>query len=234
MKSVPSPETPIHDMLTALPPSTHHPELEAFLARARHRLAVEAPAGLHLDGVPDHGDHRFSPGLLAELPAAPSKPAAVLIALIDRPDGPTVLLTHRSSALRNHSGQIAFPGGRIDPEDGSALAAAIREAEEEVGLSANLISPIGYLDLYLTGSGYRIAPVVALADPGMVLHLNPAEVDSVFECPLTFLMDPANHIAESREWRGAMRQYYAIPWQDHYIWGVTAGIIHTLYERIYG
>ncbi|WP_448953580.1 CoA pyrophosphatase [Labrys neptuniae] len=221
-------------MLISSSSSALHPDLAAFLERARHRLALEPPEGLLLDTVPPYGDHRFSPGLLAELPAMPVKPAAVLIALIDRPGGPTVLLTQRSSALRNHSGQIAFPGGRVDPDDGGALAAALREAEEEVGLSPRLVEPIGYLDLYLTGSGYRIAPVVALADPGMVLSLNPAEVDSVFECPLAFLMDPANHVAEQREWRGKMRQYYAIPWQDYYIWGVTAGIIHTLYERVYG
>lgn len=211
-----------------------HPQLAIFLERAGRRLASQPPDALYQDGVPVHGDHRFSPELLNELPAVPAKPAAVLIPIIDRPDGPTVLLTQRSSALRSHSGQIAFPGGRIDPDDRGPLEAALREAQEEVGLSPSLIQPIGYLDLYLTGSGYRIAPVVALADPGMVLHLNADEVAGVFECPLAFLMDPANHVAESREWRGIMRHYYAMPWQGHYIWGVTAGIIHALYERVYG
>ncbi|GLS23990.1 hypothetical protein GCM10007874_70110 [Labrys miyagiensis] len=221
-------------MLSTVTTTSVHPELAAFLERAGQRLALQPPDALYRESIPAHGDHRFSPELLNELPGVPAKPAAVLIPIVDRPDGPTVLLTERSSALRSHSGQIAFPGGRIDPGDRGPLEAALREAEEEVGLSRSLVQPIGYLDLYLTGSGYRIAPVVALADPGMVLHLNPDEVSGVFECPLAFLMDPANHVAERREWRGIMRHYYSMPWQGHYIWGVTAGIIHTLYERVYG
>jgi 8-oxo-dGTP pyrophosphatase MutT (NUDIX family) len=221
-------------MLSPVTASPVHPDLAAFLERAGQRLATQPPDALYEDSVPLHGDHRFSPELLNEFPTVAAKPAAVLITVIDRPHGPTVLLTQRSSALRSHSGQIAFPGGRIDPGDRGPLEAALREAEEEVGLARALIQPIGYLDLYLTGSGYRIAPVVALADPGMVLHLNPDEVAGVFECPLAFLMDPANHVAESREWRGIMRHYYAMPWEGHYIWGVTAGIIHALYERVYG
>lgn len=221
-------------MLSPVAAPTVHPDLAAFLKRAGERLAAQPPDALYRDSVPRHGDHRLSPELLTEQPASLAKPAAVLIAIIDRPDGPTVLLTQRSSALRSHSGQIAFPGGRIDPTDRGPLEAALREADEEVGLSPALIQPIGYLDLYLSNSGYRIAPVVALADPGMVLHLNPDEVTDVFECPLAFLMDPANHVAESREWHGIMRHYYAMPWQGHYIWGVTAGIIHALYERVYG
>lgn len=222
-------------MLQSLSPVSLHPALVAFLDRAKPRLAAQPPSELHsYEIVPFHGDHRLSPDLLRERPAAPARPAAVLIAIINRPDEPTVLFTQRSSALRSHSGQIAFPGGRIDVADAGPLEAALREAEEEVGLAPHLVQPIGYLDLYLSNSGFRIVPVVALVDPSIVLRLNPDEVTGTFECPLAFLMDPANHVAESREWRGAMRHYYAMPWQGHYIWGVTAGIVRALYERVYG
>lgn len=222
-------------MLSPAPTTSPHPELQAFLQRAASRLAAEPPPELDdLDHVPRHGDHRFSPDLLLERAPTPAKPAAVLIAVIDRADGPTVLFTRRSSALRNHSGQISFPGGRIDPTDDGPLDAALREAEEEIGLDRSLVHPIGYLDLYLSNSGYRIAPVVALVDAPPEFRLNPAEVAGIFECPLAFLMDQANHVAESREWRGMMRRYYAMPWQGYYIWGVTAGIVRALYETLYG
>lgn len=219
--------------------SPQHAVLKAFLQRAASRLAAEPPAELlDLDRVPYHGDHRLSPELLQERSLerspTPAKPAAVLIAIIDRPDGPTVLFTQRSSALRNHSGQVSFPGGRIDPGDDGPLDAALREAEEEIGLDRGLVHPIGYLDLYLSNSGYRIAPVVALVDAPPEFRLNPAEVAGIFECPLLFLMDQANHVTESREWRGIMRRYYAMPWQGYYIWGVTAGIVRALYETLYG
>jgi len=208
--------------------------LADFLERARRRLFAAPPDGVE-DGSydPPHGDHAFSPSLSAEFPAGPGKPAAVLIPVVDRPGEPTVLLTRRSTELRNHSGQIAFPGGRIDAGDHGPLGAALREAREEVGLPSALVKPIGYGDLYLTTSGYRIAPVVGVLAPSFTLTLNPAEVDGTFECPLAFLMDPANHRRESREWRGAMRSYYAIPFGEHYIWGVTAGILRNLYERVY-
>ncbi|MDQ0473623.1 CoA pyrophosphatase [Labrys wisconsinensis] len=209
------------------------PFLADFLARARRRLRpAPPPVGAEAE-APAIGDHSFSPDLAAEAPAGPGKPAAVLIGVVEHPDGATVLLTRRSTALRSHSGQIAFPGGRIDPGDDGPLAAALREAQEEIGLPPAHVAPLGYLDLYLTTSGFRVVPVVALIAPGFALTLNPAEVDEAFECPLAFLMDPANHRRESREWRGAMRSYYAMPFEDRYIWGVTAGILRTLYDRIY-
>ena len=183
---------------------------------------------------PRRGDHVLNPDLYREGLAAVATPAAVLIPVVPRDGGANILLTRRSVALRRHAGQVAFPGGRIDPEDAGPIEAALREAEEEIGLARRLVRPIGYLDLYLSNSGYRIAPVVALADASMELHLNPAEVSGIFECPLSFLMDQANHVAESREWRGAMRRYYAMPWQGYYIWGVTAGIVRVLYETVYG
>jgi len=209
--------------------------LADFLERARQRLRSDPPTALHAPGDPaEHGDHFLNDAAVAAFVANASKPAAVLIPIIDRPEGASVLLTERAGSLRNHSGQIAFPGGRIDAGDDGPLSAALREAEEEIGLVRGLVRPLGYLDLYLTGSGYRIAPVVGLVTPGFPLSLNPAEVADTFECPLAFLMDPANHRVEEREWRGFRRRAFAMPWSDRNIWGVTAGIVRQLYDRIYG
>ena len=134
----------------------------------------------------------------------------------------------------SHAGQIAFPGGKIDPGDASPLAAAaLREAQEEIGLEPRFIEPIGYLDLYLTFSGFRILPLVARVDPDYRLTINPAEVADAFEVPLAFLMEPDNHQRHSRDWKGIERHYYAMPFGERYIWGVTAGILRNLYERIY-
>jgi 8-oxo-dGTP pyrophosphatase MutT (NUDIX family) len=145
-----------------------------------------------------------------------------------------VLLTLRTAELASHAGQIAFPGGKIDPVDASPVAAAMREASEEIGLAADLIEPIGYLDLYLTFSGFRILPTVARVKPGFTLTLNPWEVVETFEVPLEFLMTPANHQRKSRDWKGITREYFAMPFGDRYIWGITAGILKNLYDRIYG
>jgi 8-oxo-dGTP pyrophosphatase MutT (NUDIX family) len=156
----------------------------------------------------------------------------VLVGIVDHPV-PTVLLTQRTSGLSNHGGQIAFPGGKIDPGDVTPADAALREAEEEVGLPREAIQPIGYLDLYLTFSGFRILPTVARIAPDHRLVLNRGEVDDAFEVPLEFLMSPGNHQRQSRENRGVTRHYYAMPYEERYIWGVTAGILRNLYERIY-
>ena len=203
-----------------------------FFMRARERLSLDVPAALN-----DHaaevirGDLDLDPDLWQRAGVQATRPAAVLVPVIDRPE-PQVLLTLRTE-LPSHPGQIAFPGGKIDPQDNSPAEAALREAAEEIGLARALIEPIGYLDLYLTFSGYRILPTVARVVPDYTLALCAAEVADAFEVPLAFLMDAQNHSLRSREWKGVTRRYYAMPFGERYIWGVTAGILRNLYERIY-
>jgi 8-oxo-dGTP pyrophosphatase MutT (NUDIX family) len=202
-----------------------------FAALARERLRSDPPELGNVIARP-RGDHE---GQEHPVPIPDEKraiPAAVLIGVVPREEGPTVLLTQRAAALRNHSAQVAFPGGRVDAVDGSPVVTALRETEEEIGLSRERISTLGFLDAYLTGTGYRIVPVVALIEPPFSLTLNPSEVDAAFETPLSFLLDPANHKREGREWKGHFRTYYAMPFGDRYIWGATAGIIRNLYERL--
>lgn len=204
-----------------------------FFARARSRLSLRVPAALDDPTVEAvRGDLDLEPGLWERAGVKATKPAAVLIPVIDRAD-PAVLLTLRTE-LPSHPGQIAFPGGKIDPHDASPVGAALREAEEEIGLGHDLIEPIGYLDLYLTFSGYRILPTLARVSPDYRLTLNEHEVADAFEVPLAFLMDAHNHALHSRDWKGMQRRYYAMPFGDRYIWGVTAGILRNLYERLYG
>ena len=206
------------------------PTLDEFTMRARRHLRAEPPGPGDPRSDPK-GDHALD--IVKALPGGKPKAAAVLVPVIAHPDETTVLLTQRATGLRSHSGQIAFPGGRLDEDDGSPLAAALREAEEEIGLEASHVRPLGYLDAYLSGTGYLVTPVVALVAPGAPLSLNPFEVSETFEVPLGFLMDPARHEIHEREWNGRLRRYYAIPFGDRYIWGVTAGIIRNLYERLY-
>jgi 8-oxo-dGTP pyrophosphatase MutT (NUDIX family) len=182
----------------------------------------------------EYGDHRFNPGHpRLTLRDGPLRAAAVLIPVVDRGPEATLLLTKRAETLRNHTGQVAFPGGRIDPVDPTPEAAALREANEEVGLEAGFVDVVGRMPDYISGSGYRIAPVLSVVRPGFQLRLNPAEVDAAFEVPLSFLMDPANHRRDSRLWQDLEWVFYEMPYDGNRIWGVTAGIIRTLYERLY-
>jgi 8-oxo-dGTP pyrophosphatase MutT (NUDIX family) len=204
-----------------------------FFSRARTRLTLQPPQGISdPDNLPRRGDHDVDPVLKEIAAVRPIKPAAVLIPVVER-EQPMVLLTQRAAHLPDHPGQVAFPGGKIDMRDPTPLAAALREAHEEIGLDAQFVEPIGYLDIYLTTLGYRIVPTLARLRPGFTLTLNRDEVDEVFEVPLAFVMEVANHQRHSREWNGMQRGFYAISFGDRYIWGVTAGILRNLYERIY-
>jgi 8-oxo-dGTP pyrophosphatase MutT (NUDIX family) len=206
-----------------------------FFDRARKALTLDVPPALHDHTITDviRGDLDLDPAVWEKAGVQATRAAAVLVPVVDHPE-PSVLLTMRTSDLPNHAGQIAFPGGKIDPHDATPLAAAVREAEEEIGLDAALIEPIGYLDLYLTFSGFRILPVLARVIPSYQLRINASEVADAFEVPLAFLMSPENHKRGSRDWKGLRREYYEMPFGERYIWGVTAGILRNLYEKIYG
>ena len=205
-----------------------------FFDRARERLTLDVPPALSdLSAPARRGDLDLDPATWERAGVKATRKAAVLVPVVDRAE-PTMILTVRTHDLTSHAGQIAFPGGKIDPHDASPVAAALREAHEEIGLVPACVEPLGYLDLYLTFSGFRILPTVARVRPDYVMTLNPHEVVEAFEVPLAFLMEPHNHQRHSRDWKGIIRQYYAIPFEDRYIWGVTAGILRNLYERLYG
>jgi 8-oxo-dGTP pyrophosphatase MutT (NUDIX family) len=157
-------------------------------------------------------------------------PAAVLVPLIERPEGFGVLLTTRTSDLKRHAGQVAFPGGRREPDDADMIACALRETEEEVGLPRASVEVLGLLDPYLTITGYEVTPVVGVLMPPLSVTPDPIEVADVFEVPLAFLMDPANHRREQRDYKGLTRAYYAMVYEQRYIWGATAGMILNLFE----
>ena len=160
------------------------------------------------------------------------KAAAVLVPIVTRPDELTVLFTRRTAHLRSHSGQISFPGGRIEEGDASEQAAALRETQEEIGIAGSSIEVIGRLADYHTRTGFRVTPVVGLVAVPFALRVDAREVDEVFEVPLSFLLDPANHQKHSREFQGRQREYYAIPYREHYIWGATAGMLVNFYRHL--
>lgn len=197
------------------------------------RLAAERLAPL--DAVipdPVRTDFDLNPG--SPSPKPPWTRAAVLVGLIDRGDDYGVLLTLRPETMNRHAGQVAFPGGRIDPGDASAADAALREAHEEVGLIPSTVRLLGQSDPYLTGTGYVVSPFIGLVPADFAPIPDPREVAAVFETPLSFLMDPANHQRHEREFLGVLRAYYAMPHNGRYIWGATAGMIKSLHDRIYG
>lgn len=158
-------------------------------------------------------------------------PAAVLVPIIPEAE-PKLLLTTRTNTLRQHAGQVAFPGGRIDATDKGPIAAALREAQEEVGLDPQSVKVLGLSDFYHTGTGYRVRPVVGVVPVDPALSINAAEVANVFQVPLEYALDPANHKIRETFWRGQMRRYYAIEWGDHLIWGATAGMLVNLSGRV--
>ena len=159
-------------------------------------------------------------------------PASILFPIVLRESGPSVLLTQRTDHLRDHPGQISFPGGRVEPDDSSPAHTALREAEEEIGLSPEHVEIVGYLPEYRTGTGFRVTPVVAIVRPPFELTPDSEEVAEVFEVPMNFLMDPSNHQQHMIHNRGRLRPYFAVPYGSYFIWGATAGIIVALYRAL--
>ncbi len=200
--------------------------IEDFKTRASRYLLQEPPQSWNRSDDDMNDRARMIPdGVI-------TKPASVLIPVVMRGGGPTVMLTQRTAHMSKHAGQIAFPGGRQD-EGETSLDAALRETFEETGLSGEYITPLGYLDGYLTITHYMVTPVVALVREGFDLQAQPHEVDDIFEVPLAFLMNPENCKTQSRETKGMVRHFYVYPHGERYIWGATAGMIKNLYDRLY-
>ncbi len=217
---------------------------EGFAARARlHGVPLEK-AGWMVTQPPSYGidaghkldeDGNTNENLrLEDLVALEAwRNAAVLVPVVAREPEATVLLTLRTAHLSAHSGQIAFPGGKIEEGDATPIETALREAEEEIGLSRYLVTPLSLLDLHNTGTGFRIVPVLALVDPSFVPSPDPNEVADVFEVPLSFLMEEENHMRHLREWNDRRILFYAMEYEQRFIWGATAAMLRNLYERLY-
>jgi 8-oxo-dGTP pyrophosphatase MutT (NUDIX family) len=186
-------------------------------------------------GAPKRGDYDLNPKWRESVAEdRVLKPAAVLIPIVERQAGLRVLFTRRADHLARHAGQVSFPGGRLHEGDDDEVAAALRETEEEVGLSRTFVTVMGALDRYETGTGFAIHPFVGLVRDGFELKIDRAEVAEVFEVPFGFLMDPTNHEPRTATWQGRERRFYGMTYDGHYIWGATAGILINLYERLYG
>jgi 8-oxo-dGTP pyrophosphatase MutT (NUDIX family) len=193
-------------------------------AHITERLNAAAPPA-------PRSDYDLNPTMRDEAPDELTE-AAVLIPIVARTEGATVLLTLRTDHLRDHAGQVSFPGGHVEAHDGGPVETALRETEEEVGLSRVFVQVIGELDLYETRTGFRITPVVGIVDPGFDFTLDAFEVAEAFEVPLGFVLDPANYRCESRMWRGDRRYFYAMSYEERYIWGATAGMLVDLARRL--
>jgi 8-oxo-dGTP pyrophosphatase MutT (NUDIX family) len=177
------------------------------------------------------GDHDLNPGMP---PPEELTPAAVLIPMVAREGGMTMLLTQRTNNLAHHPGQVSFPGGHVEDNDSTPEETALRETEEEVGIDRRHIHIIGKLANYWTRTGFTVTPVVGIVTPPFDILPDPSEVAEVFEVPLDFLMDSTNHERQSREYKGAVRQFYAMPYNGYYIWGATAGMLVDLHDVLVG
>ena len=195
--------------------------VELDLAQIRRRLAAAAPAAQALAGDLGAASER---GALT--------PASVLMPIVAHSEALSVLFTRRTAHLRAHSGQVSFPGGRVEPQDAGPRETALRETQEEIGLARERIEVIGTLAEYHTRTGYRITPVVGVVAPPFALRADPQEVDAVFEVPLSFLLDPRNHQRHRRAFQGRMISYFAMPYGEHYIWGATAAMLVNLYRQL--
>jgi 8-oxo-dGTP pyrophosphatase MutT (NUDIX family) len=196
------------------------------LQAASSDIGIRRSGGLRV-----RGDHDLNPDLAPNMPLTA---AAVLVPIVAREGEPTLLLTRRTDHLHSHAGQISFPGGRVDPCDTNPIACALREAEEEVGLPPDRTEVIGRLDTYQTRTGFEIVPVVGIVRPPFTLRPDTFEVAEVFEVPLGFIVDPANHRRDSRVFQGTERQFWAMPYGNHYIWGATAAMLVNLSEVLRG
>ena len=195
------------------------------------RRLVPLEAVIPDDITAERGDHALN---LDMMPVLPLTPAAVLVPLIERPDGLTVLFTQRTSHLAHHAGQVSFPGGHIEPEDGGPAETALRDTEEEVGLDRSHVRIVGRLDTYVTRTGFAVTPVVGMVAPPFTLRPDPHEVAEIFEVPLDFLLDPSNHERCSAEFEGRTRFFWAMPYGRHFIWGATAGMVINLCDILNG
>jgi 8-oxo-dGTP pyrophosphatase MutT (NUDIX family) len=209
------------------------PGFRALASRGLHSAPSDAVFDPRSGKAWGPSDWDLNPELKGDLAVMNTpRPAAVLVPVMLRPTL-TVLFTQRSEDVPSHPGQISFPGGKVEDCDESPLACALREAQEEIGLPAENVEALGYLDSYRTGTGFQITPVVALVRPDFQSILDPREVRDVFEVPLAFLMNEANHQKDSREWRGRQRSFYAMPYEGRYIWGATAGMLKNLHDRVF-
>jgi len=199
--------------------------VDEIVHRVRER-SIRLASGLPVTPLPLGSDFALN-----GVTAVPEtwRPASVLVPLVDRASGVTVLLTQRTEDMPSHAGQVAFPGGRRQADDADAIATALRETEEEVGLTREFTDVIGAIDLYRTGTGYEITPVVGIVRPGFTIRADPREVADVFEVPLAHFLDEANHRIDSRMAQGRARRFYAMPYGERYIWGAPAGMLEHLH-----